>query len=47
MSLQQKGVCADYLGSMQKNPSVLPNAQNGIYDLLYLTPERANTLGDR
>lgn len=47
MSLQQKGVRSDYLGSTQTNRSVITFAQSGLYDVLYLTPEKAISLPDR
>lgn len=47
MSLQQKGVRADYLGSTQTNLAVSNFAQSGLYDVLYLTPEKAISLPGR
>lgn len=47
MSLQHKGVRSDYLGSTQTNPAVVNNAQNGLYDVLYLTPEKAISLPNK
>ena len=48
MSLQQRGVRSDYLGSTQKNHAVVMNyAQSGLYEVLYLTPEKAISLPDR
>ncbi|XP_066343395.1 uncharacterized protein [Miscanthus floridulus] len=47
MSLEQRGVRSDYLGSTQKNHVVVMNyAQSGLYDVLYLTPENAISLPD-
>lgn len=42
MSLRQKGV------STQKSGAAVTNyAQNGMYDVLYLTPEKAMSLPNR
>lgn len=47
MSLQQKGVRSDYLGSRQTNTEVAKFARRGLYDVLYLTPEKAISLPER
>jgi ATP-dependent DNA helicase RecQ len=47
MSLQQKEINSDYLGSTQTNPDVTNNALNGFYNVLYMTPERAMGLTNR
>lgn len=47
MSLNQKGVNSDYLGSTQTNPDVTNNTLNGLYNVLYMTPERAMGLTNR
>ncbi|KAM0834445.1 hypothetical protein ACQ4PT_063596 [Festuca glaucescens] len=44
MSLQQRGVKSDYLGSTQMNSSVSSEAEKGLYDVLYMTPEKAISL---
>ena len=48
MSLEQRGLRSDYLGSTQKNHAVVMKyAQSGLYEVLYLTPEKAISLPDR
>jgi ATP-dependent DNA helicase RecQ len=47
MSLQQRGVKSDYLGSTQMNSSVSSEAEKGLYDVLYMTPEKAISLPSR
>ncbi|CAM0907620.1 unnamed protein product [Alopecurus aequalis] len=47
MSLQQRGVKSEYLGSTQMNSSVSSEAEKGLYDVLYMTPEKAIALPSR
>lgn len=47
MSLNQKGIKADYLGSTQTKASVTKDAEKGIFKVLYMTPERAISLHKR
>ncbi|KAL6646868.1 hypothetical protein ACP70R_015562 [Stipagrostis hirtigluma subsp. patula] len=44
MSLKEKGIKSDYLGSTQKNKSVAADAEKGKFDVLYMTPEKALAL---
>ncbi|KAF3331878.1 mediator of RNA polymerase II transcription subunit 34-like protein [Carex littledalei] len=46
MSLQQRGIKAEYLSSTQSNKSVSCNAEKGFYDILYMTPEKACSLSE-
>ncbi|GAV80936.1 DEAD domain-containing protein/Helicase_C domain-containing protein/HRDC domain-containing protein/RQC domain-containing protein [Cephalotus follicularis] len=41
MALKQRGIKAEYLGSTQTDPTVLTKSENGLFDLLFMTPERA------
>ncbi|KAJ0979160.1 hypothetical protein J5N97_014634 [Dioscorea zingiberensis] len=41
MSLKQRGVKAEYLGSTQTKHAAYSEAENGIFDVLYMTPEKA------
>ncbi|KAG0610627.1 hypothetical protein M758_7G079400 [Ceratodon purpureus] len=41
MGLQQRGIRAEYMGSSQTDRTVNARAENGEYDVLYMTPERA------
>jgi hypothetical protein len=47
MSLQQRGVKSEYLGSTQMKSSVSSEAERGLYDVLYMTPEKAISLPTR
>jgi len=47
MSLKQRGIRAEYLGSTQTDKAVQPEAENGNFDLLYMTPEKACSLPHR
>ncbi|CAL5061003.1 unnamed protein product [Urochloa decumbens] len=47
MSLKQKGVKSEYLGSTQTNSSASSEAENGMFDVLYMTPEKAISLPSR
>ncbi|TKW36547.1 hypothetical protein SEVIR_2G447500v4 [Setaria viridis] len=47
MSLKQKGVKSEYLGSTQTNSSASSDAEKGIFDVLYMTPEKAISLPSR
>jgi ATP-dependent DNA helicase RecQ len=47
MSLKQKGIKAEYMGSTQTNYSVAEDAQSGKLNLLYMTPEKAIRLPQR
>lgn len=41
MSLKQRGIRAEFLGSAQMNPTVQPKAESGQFDILFMTPEKA------
>ncbi|KAG2639100.1 hypothetical protein PVAP13_2NG634500 [Panicum virgatum] len=47
MSLKQKGVKSEYLGSTQTNSSASSEAEKGMFDVLYMTPEKAISLSSR
>lgn len=47
MSLKQRGIRAEYLGSTQTDKSVHAEAESGNFDLLYMTPEKACSLPPR
>ncbi|MQL82479.1 hypothetical protein Taro_014956 [Colocasia esculenta] len=44
MSLKQRGIKAEYLGSTQTHQTVYFVAESGVLDLLYMTPEKACSL---
>jgi hypothetical protein len=41
MTLKQRGIRAEYLGSNQTNPTVQIKAESGQFDILFMTPEKA------
>jgi ATP-dependent DNA helicase RecQ len=41
MGLQQRGVKAEFMGSAQADRTVNGRAENGEFDVLYMTPEKA------
>lgn len=41
MSLKQRGIRAEYMGSSQTDSTVQSRAENGQFDILYMTPEKA------
>ncbi|KAJ0008009.1 hypothetical protein Pint_30687 [Pistacia integerrima] len=41
MSLKQRGIKAEYLGSAQTDPTVQTKAETGHFHLLFMTPEKA------
>ncbi|KAL5713684.1 DNA helicase [Ranunculus cassubicifolius] len=47
MSLKQRGIKSDFLGSTQYDYSVQLNAEKGVFDILYVTPEKACSLPDK
>ncbi|KAF8750044.1 hypothetical protein HU200_012513 [Digitaria exilis] len=47
MGLKQKGIRSDYMGSTQSNTSVTRDAENGKFQVLYMTPEKAMSLPTR
>lgn len=47
MGLQQRGIRAEYMGSAQTDRTVNSRAENGDYDLLYMTPEKACSVSQR
>ncbi|GJN10657.1 hypothetical protein PR202_ga28770 [Eleusine coracana subsp. coracana] len=47
MSLKQKGVRSEYLGSTQTNSTASKEAEKGMFDVLYMTPEKAISLPPR
>ncbi|RLN34688.1 putative ATP-dependent DNA helicase RecQ [Panicum miliaceum] len=46
-SLKQKGVKSEYLGSTQTNSSASSDAEKDMFDVLYMTPEKAISLPSR
>ncbi|XP_075634157.1 uncharacterized protein LOC142606705 [Castanea sativa] len=44
MTLKQRGIRAEYLGSAQTDTSVQTKAENGQFDILYMTPEKASLI---
>lgn len=47
MSLKQRGIKAEYLGSTQKDSAVQSNAESGQFHILYMTPEKACSLSSK
>eukprot|EP00249_Psilotum_nudum_P032087 c47241_g1_i1 orf=2-526(-) len=47
MSLKERGIKAEYLGSAQTDNTVVSRALKGEYDILYMTPEKALNVSDR
>ncbi|THU53675.1 hypothetical protein C4D60_Mb10t16950 [Musa balbisiana] len=47
MSLKERGIKAEYLGSTQTDKTVHSHAESGTYDVLYMTPEKACSLTSR
>ncbi|KAG0477517.1 hypothetical protein HPP92_014358 [Vanilla planifolia] len=47
MSLKQKGINAEYLGSSQTDQTAYCQAEDGAFDVLYMTPEKASLLPKR
>jgi ATP-dependent DNA helicase RecQ len=47
MSLKQKGIKAEYMGSTQTNFSVVKDARSGKLNIVYMTPEKALKLPQR
>lgn len=47
MSLKQRGIKAEYLGSTQTDQAVYSEAEGGTFDVLYMTPEKACSLPPR
>lgn len=41
MSLKERGIRAEYLGSAQTDPTVQSKAESGLFHVLFLTPEKA------
>lgn len=41
MSLKQRGIRAEYMGSSQTDSTVQSRAESGQFDILYMTPEKA------
>lgn len=41
MSLKQRGIKAEFLGSAQTDSSVQMKAENGHFRILFMTPEKA------
>ncbi|KAI5679837.1 hypothetical protein M9H77_01064 [Catharanthus roseus] len=44
MALKQRGIKAEHLSSAQTDSSALSNAENGEFDIIYMTPEKASLL---
>jgi ATP-dependent DNA helicase RecQ len=47
MSLKQKGIKAEYMGSTQTNYAVVKDARSGKLNIVYMTPEKALKLPQR
>ncbi|XP_020273084.1 uncharacterized protein LOC109848140 isoform X2 [Asparagus officinalis] len=47
MSLKQRGIKAEYLGSTQMDKGIYSEAEKGTFHLLYMTPEKACSLPHR
>jgi hypothetical protein len=47
MGLQQRGVKAEFMGSAQTDRTVNGRAENGEFDVLYMTPEKACNVSQR
>lgn len=47
MGLQQRGIRAEYMGSAQTDRTVNIRAENGEFDVLYMTPEKACNVSQR
>lgn len=47
MALKQRGIKAEHLSSAQTDSSALSNAENGEFDIIYMTPEKASLLPTR
>ncbi|XP_058110814.1 uncharacterized protein LOC131253707 isoform X2 [Magnolia sinica] len=47
MSLKQRGIKAEYLGSTQRDSSASSNAMRGEFSILYMTPEKACSLSPK
>lgn len=47
MGLQQRGIRAEYMGSAQIDRTVNVRAENGEFDVLYMTPEKACSVSQR
>lgn len=47
MGLQQRGIRAEYMGSAQTDRTVNNRAENGEFDVLYMTPEKACSVSQR
>ncbi|WOL01871.1 hypothetical protein Cni_G10590 [Canna indica] len=47
MSLKQRAIKAEYLGSTQSDKTVQSSAESGVYNVLYMTPEKACALPSR
>lgn len=47
MGLQQRGIRAEYMGSAQRDRTVNNRAENGEFDILYMTPEKACAVSQR
>lgn len=47
MSLKQRGIKAEFLGSAQTDSTVQSKAETGHFDLLFITPEKAMLIPSR
>lgn len=47
MGLQQRGIRAEFMGSAQTDRTVNNRAENGEFDVLYMTPEKACNVSER
>lgn len=47
MSLKQRGIKAEFLGSSQTDKSVYAKAESGQFHILFMTPEKACMVSKR
>ncbi|XP_068669155.1 uncharacterized protein [Aristolochia californica] len=47
MSLKQRGIKAEYLGTTQMDQTVLTSAECGHFNILYMTPEKASSVSPK
>lgn len=46
MALKERGIKAEYLGSAQTDTTVASKAMAGVYEIIFLTPEKALSMAD-
>ncbi|KAG9443392.1 hypothetical protein H6P81_014732 [Aristolochia fimbriata] len=47
MSLKQRGIKAEYVGSTQMDQTVISSAECGHFNILYMTPEKATSVSSK